>query len=81
MSHPDAFDCIIFTQTLHFIYDVRLAIQTLHRILKPGGVLLATFPGISQIIPRQMGRPVVLGLHPPSAQRSLKNIPGHECRG
>jgi SAM-dependent methyltransferase len=44
----DAFDCIILTQTLHFIYDLRLAVQTLYRILKPGGVLLATFPGISK---------------------------------
>jgi SAM-dependent methyltransferase len=45
----DTFDCIICTQTLLFIYDVRSAIQTLYRILKPGGVLLATFPGICQI--------------------------------
>jgi SAM-dependent methyltransferase len=45
----DTFDCIILTQTLHLIYDVRSAIRTLHRILKPGGVLLATFPGITQI--------------------------------
>ena len=44
----DRFDCVIFTQTLHFIYDVRGGLKTLHRILKPGGVLLATFPGISQ---------------------------------
>jgi SAM-dependent methyltransferase len=44
----DAFDCIILTQTLHFIYDLRSAVQTLYRILKPGGVLLATFPGISK---------------------------------
>jgi SAM-dependent methyltransferase len=44
----DAFDCIIFTQTLQLIYDAQAAIRTLHRILKPGGVLLATFPGISQ---------------------------------
>jgi SAM-dependent methyltransferase len=44
----DTFDCIILTQTLQFIYDVRAAIETLYRILKPGGVLLATFPGISQ---------------------------------
>ena len=43
------FDCIILTQTLQLIFDVRSAIRTLHRILKPGGVLLATFPGISQI--------------------------------
>ncbi len=46
---PDTFDCIILTQTLHLIYDVRAALRTLHRILRPGGVLLATFPGISQI--------------------------------
>jgi SAM-dependent methyltransferase len=44
-----AFDCIIFTQTLQYIYDARAAIHTLLRILKPGGVLLATCPGISQI--------------------------------
>ena len=51
----DAFDCIIFTQTLQLIYDVRAAVRTLHRILKPGGVLLATFPGISQIAQDQWG--------------------------
>jgi glycosyltransferase involved in cell wall biosynthesis/SAM-dependent methyltransferase len=45
----DSFDCVILTQTLHLIYDVRAALKTLYRILKPGGVLLATFPGISQI--------------------------------
>ena len=45
----NAFDCIILTQTLHLIYDMRAAVKTLHRILKPGGVLLATVPGISQI--------------------------------
>jgi SAM-dependent methyltransferase len=46
----DAFDCIVFTQTLQFIYDVRLAIQTLHRILRPGGVLLATVPSIGRML-------------------------------
>ncbi len=45
----DLFDCIIFTQTLQFIYDTRAAVGTLHRILRPGGVVLATVPGISQI--------------------------------
>jgi SAM-dependent methyltransferase len=45
----EAFDCIICTQVLMYIYDIRAAIRTLHRILKPGGALLATFPGISQI--------------------------------
>ncbi len=45
----DAFDCVILTQTLHLIYDMRDAVRTLHRILKPEGVLLATVPGITQI--------------------------------
>jgi SAM-dependent methyltransferase len=45
----DAYDCVVCTQTLHIIYDVKAAIQTIHRILKPGGTVLVTLPGISQI--------------------------------
>jgi SAM-dependent methyltransferase len=45
----DTFDCIILTQTLQYIYDVQAAIHTLHRILKPGGVILASLPGIAHI--------------------------------
>lgn len=52
----NAFDCIICTQTLQFIYDVHAAVRTLYRILKPGGVLLATFTGISQISRYDMDR-------------------------
>ncbi len=53
---PDAaFDCIIFTQTLHLIFDVEGAIRALHAALKPGGVLLLTVPGISQIDRGQWG--------------------------
>ena len=44
-----AFDCVILTQTLHLIYDLRAALATLYRILRPGGVLLLTVPGISQL--------------------------------
>ncbi len=43
------FDCIILTQTLQMIYDVRAALKHLYRILKPGGVLLATAHGTSKI--------------------------------
>ncbi len=43
------YDCIILTQTLHIIYDVAAAIATVKRILKPGGVVLATVPGITKI--------------------------------
>jgi SAM-dependent methyltransferase len=52
----NTFDCIISTQTLQFIYDVRSAAHTLYRILKPGGVLLATFPGISKTSCRECGK-------------------------
>jgi SAM-dependent methyltransferase len=52
----DTFDCIICTQTIQFIYDVRSALNTLYRILRPGGVLLATFTGISQISRYDMDR-------------------------
>ena len=45
----NAFDCIVLTQTLHLIYDVHLAVARLHRALAPGGVVLVTAPGISQI--------------------------------
>jgi SAM-dependent methyltransferase len=52
----EAFDCFIFTQTLQFIYDVRAALATIHRILKPQGVLLASFPVLSQICRYDMDR-------------------------
>jgi SAM-dependent methyltransferase len=45
----DTFDCVICTQVLQLIYDLPAAVRTIHRILKPGGVLLATVPGISPI--------------------------------
>jgi glycosyltransferase involved in cell wall biosynthesis len=45
----NAFDCIVLTQTLHLIYDVRLAVARLYRALAPGGVVLVTAPGISHI--------------------------------
>jgi SAM-dependent methyltransferase len=46
----DAFDCFVCTQTLQSIYDAPAAVRSIHRILKPGGVALATVPGISQIL-------------------------------
>ena len=52
----ETFDSIVCTQTLQFIFDVRAALKTLYRILKPKGTLLATFPGISQISRYDMER-------------------------
>jgi SAM-dependent methyltransferase len=45
----NSFDCIIVTQTLQYIFDVTSAINDLHRSLRPGGVLLATVPGITRL--------------------------------
>jgi SAM-dependent methyltransferase len=44
-----AYDCFICTQTLPFIYDVHAAVRGIARLLKPGGVVLATVPGMSQV--------------------------------
>src|SRR5689334_6717590 len=49
-SLPDGrIDCFICTQTFNFIFDVGAAVRGAHRLLAPGGVLLATMAGISQI--------------------------------
>jgi hypothetical protein len=45
----DRFDCFVLTQTLQFIYDYRAAVAHAWRMLRPGGVLLATVPSISRI--------------------------------
>ncbi len=52
----DSFDCVIITQTLQFIYDVHAAVNTLHRILKPGGVVLGSLPSLSPICRCDMDR-------------------------
>lgn len=51
----DAFDCIIFTQALQMIYDMKAAMATLYRITKPGGAILMTTHGTSKIA-RRLGR-------------------------
>lgn len=43
------FDCLICTQTIQMIYDIHSAMKNIYSLLKPGGVLLITGSGISQI--------------------------------
>jgi len=45
----DRIDCFICTQTFNFIYDFKSAIAGVYYPLKPGGVLLATVAGITQL--------------------------------
>jgi SAM-dependent methyltransferase len=43
------FDSIVCTQVLQLVYDLDAAVQNLHRMLRPGGAVLATMPGITRI--------------------------------
>lgn len=47
----EAYDCLLLTQVYPYIYDVQAAVTNSRRALKPGGVLIATMAGISQISP------------------------------
>jgi hypothetical protein len=51
-----AFDCVLLTQTLPFIYDFKNAIAHTRDALRPRGVALVTVPGISQISRYDMDR-------------------------
>jgi SAM-dependent methyltransferase len=70
----DAFDCIVLTQTLQLIYDTRAALRTCFRILKPGGVLLTTFPGISQIDSGEWGDTWYWAFTTRSAKRLFEEV-------
>lgn len=45
----DAYDAIILTQVLPFLREPAAALRNVWSMLRPGGALLATVPGISQI--------------------------------
>lgn len=52
----NAYDCIILTQTLPFIYDFKSVIENCRKALKPDGTLLLTVPCISHISRYDMDR-------------------------
>jgi SAM-dependent methyltransferase len=47
----DRFDCVICTHVLHIIVELDKAVSELHRILRPGGVLLVAVPQVSMCDP------------------------------
>jgi hypothetical protein len=50
------FECVVCTQMLPFVYEVRSAVRAIHRMLKSGGAVLVTAPGLSQISRYDMDR-------------------------
>lgn len=70
----DSFDCIILTQTLHLIYNYKGALENCYRILKPGGALLLTVPGISHIHHGEWGKYWMWSFTTSSIQRMLSEV-------
>jgi len=71
-----AFDCLIVTQTLHLIYNMHAAVAEMYRALKPGGVLLLTCPGISQVDRGEWGATWYWSLTRPAAERMFGDVFG-----
>jgi SAM-dependent methyltransferase len=46
---PGAYDCVILTQTLQFLAEPRVAVESLYAALRPGGTLLITVPCAARI--------------------------------
>lgn len=81
---PEAlFDCFLCTQTLNFVFDPAAALAAARRLLAPGGTLLLTAGGISQISRYDADRwGMFWGFTPQSLARLLDAaFPGaHEIR-
>lgn len=70
----DSFDCLVLTQTLQYLYDIRSSIQTIYRILKPGGVALVTLPSITSLSDKQWNDCWYWGFTTVSGQRLFQEV-------
>jgi SAM-dependent methyltransferase len=70
----NTFDCFILTQTLLLIYDLPAAFKTIYRILKPGGVVLATLTGICQMVGEPWEANQCWSFTPVSAKRLFEEV-------
>jgi SAM-dependent methyltransferase len=74
----DSFDAVVLTQTLHLIYDFEAALRTIRRILKPGGTLLMTVPGITNVDPGEWGTTWHYSFSPHSVGRMCERVFGDD---
>ena len=75
---PGSLDCAVLTQTLHLIYDMKAALIELRAALKPGGVVLATVPGITPVAHDEWGATWYWSLTRLSAERLFSEVFGPE---
>ncbi|MBZ9985018.1 MULTISPECIES: glycosyltransferase [unclassified Mesorhizobium] len=74
----ETFDCIVLTQTLHLLFNMPVAVATLWRMLKPGGVLLVTVPWVSPIDRGEWGESWFWSITPAALGRLLSDRFGVE---
>jgi glycosyltransferase involved in cell wall biosynthesis len=67
------FDCVLLTSVLHYVFDMKAAIASIHRALKPGGVLLLTVPGVSAVDDGGWGSVLAWSLTAPMARRLFED--------
>ncbi|WP_460451793.1 glycosyltransferase [Alsobacter sp. SYSU BS001988] len=72
-----AFDCIVLTQTLQFVFCFENALKNIYEALRPGGVLLLTVPGISQIDRGEWGHQWYWSFTSPSITTLLTRVFGY----
>ncbi|UCI10742.1 methyltransferase domain-containing protein [Mesorhizobium sp. B1-1-8] len=74
----DTFDAIVITQTLHMIFDMKAAVSALFRLLKRGGTVLATVPGLTPIDHGQDYETWYWSMTEVSARRMFSDVFGAE---
>lgn len=73
-----AYDCVVLPQVLQSVSDLPAAVRTLHRVLRTGGTLLATCPGISRLDGDPSTSPRLWGLTPASVARLFGEVFGRQ---
>jgi SAM-dependent methyltransferase len=70
-------DCFICTQVFNFIFDFQKAIEGAYHLLKPGGTILATVSGISQVSRYDADRwGHFWSFYPPGLEKAFKIVFG-----
>ncbi len=75
---PERFDCFVFTQTLHLVADMRLALANAWRAVRPGGVMLMTVPAAGRHVSQPGFDHDRWRLTPPGLQWLLDELPDAE---